>query len=444
MANEVAVRKPPTEVEIQLQEYSPQIATALPKHITVERFNRVVLTALNQQPDLVKADRRSLFSACVEAAKDGLYPDGKQAALVLFNTKNKATGEWVKKVQYIPMIEGIQIRARNSGQIKSFTAEVVHEKDLFVYQKGDDPKIIHEPVLTDAGKVIAAYSIAKLTNGEILREVMNLEELEKVRAASKSGDNGPWRDWTTEMQRKSVMKRLAKRLPKSSDLDQLFERDEPRDEPAQIAEVPQRPKLVDFKHPHAEQVATTTSAAADVIYPVVSHDGEEMCYDDAGSAVKAMEGVLEQAATFDHKAIVGVWESNAVLIKTLRDNGGAEQADALSKAYTKLIKPKKSEKVKPDGGDGSNKPVEGDAPATSSKPVGGDAPKAEPEMVSPLVDKKVPWPTWVGWAKTQIAKLKPNHSSFMKKFEKEMDFIATNRSNDWDGIMELIDAPEAD
>ena len=88
MANEVAVRKPPTEVEIQLQEYSPQIATALPKHITVERFNRVVLTALNQQPDLVKADRRSLFSACVEAAKDGLYPDGKQAALVLFNTKN--------------------------------------------------------------------------------------------------------------------------------------------------------------------------------------------------------------------------------------------------------------------------------------------------------------------------------------------------------------------
>jgi recombination protein RecT len=55
---------------------------------------------------------------------------------------------------------------------------------------------------------------------------MNIEELEKVRAASKNPQGGAWATWTTEMYRKTVAKRLFKQLPLiSTELSELLDRD---------------------------------------------------------------------------------------------------------------------------------------------------------------------------------------------------------------------------
>jgi recombination protein RecT len=107
----------------------------LPSHIPVEKFKRVVVVAISQNPDLFKADRRSLFTAAQKCAADGLLPDGRQAALVVYG--NQAT--------YMPMVAGIRQRMRNSGEVLSAEAHVVYRNDKFFRKLGDDPAIVHEP-----------------------------------------------------------------------------------------------------------------------------------------------------------------------------------------------------------------------------------------------------------------------------------------------------------
>ena len=126
---------------------SSQFAAALPSHIKPEKFQRVLMTVVQSTPDLLEADRQSLFDSCIRCASDGLIPDGREAALTVFNTKVKRGGrdEWIKKVQYIPMLAGIQKRVRNSGLIDSIQAHVIYEKDTFEWEQGFDERIVHKP-----------------------------------------------------------------------------------------------------------------------------------------------------------------------------------------------------------------------------------------------------------------------------------------------------------
>jgi recombination protein RecT len=171
-------------------------------------------------PELLSADRRSLLGACMKAAQDGLLLDGREAAPVIFNTKDG------KKVQYMPMVGGILKKIRNSGELASISANVVYDKDSFEYELGDDERIVHKPFLgADRGQQIAVYAVAKTKDGAIYREVMSVADVEKVRAASRAGKFGPWADWWDEMAKKTVIRRMAKRLPSSADVDQVFESD---------------------------------------------------------------------------------------------------------------------------------------------------------------------------------------------------------------------------
>jgi len=211
---------PMDAMRVTLTRMQPEFAAALPPQIPVEKFIRTTLTAVQMNPDLLGADRRSLLGSCMKAAQDGLLLDGREAAPVIFNTKEG------KKVQYMPMIGGILKKMRNSGEIASIGAHVVYENDHFAYELGDDEKIVHKPSLgTDRGKPIACYAIAKTKDGAIYREVMSVADVEKVRAASKAGKFGPWVDWWDEMARKTVIRRIAKRLPSSADLDQVLASD---------------------------------------------------------------------------------------------------------------------------------------------------------------------------------------------------------------------------
>lgn len=214
----------------QLKTRQSQFVAALPAHIPVERFLRVVMTAIQNNPQLARADQQSLWNSAMRAAQDGLLPDGREGAFVIYNSKEKGDDGkdyWIKKVQWLPMIAGIRKKVRNSGEIANWEAQVVHAKDHFEFELGDEPYIKHKPSMEeDPGPVIAAYSVAVLKSGEKSREVMTRAQLDKVRAASKSPNSGPWESWFEEMCRKSVAKRHSKVLPMSTDLDDLMRRDE--------------------------------------------------------------------------------------------------------------------------------------------------------------------------------------------------------------------------
>ena len=222
-------KTPVAQVQLELGKMHDQFLAVLPKHIPVDRFKRTLLTAINNDPELLNAHRGSLWNAAMKAAQDGLLPDGRHGAIVRYKDKRRGL-----IAQWLPMVAGIRQKVRNSGEVSTWEVHTVHEKDLFDYELGDHPRIVHRPARgAERGKIIAAYSIAVLKTGDISREVMWIDEIEKARESSRAND-GPWKTHYGEMAKKTVAKRHAKVLPMSSDLDDLLRQGDD-DEDGEIA-----------------------------------------------------------------------------------------------------------------------------------------------------------------------------------------------------------------
>lgn len=250
----VATRQP-TEYDrlrTQLATRIDDFKMALPAHITPEKFQRTVMTAAQSNPDLLRADRASFITSCMKAAQDGLLPDGREAAIVTFNTRKKdAQGQWstVTLAQYMPMVFGVRKKILQSGEISSIETNVVYRREVeegyFVFEAGTEAMLRHKPMLDLSDEdlvddnIVAAYSVATMKDGTKSFEVMRRAEINKVRQASQTGalgktdrsgkpipPKGPWVDWFAEMARKTVMRRHAKTLPMSGDLIDVEAADE--------------------------------------------------------------------------------------------------------------------------------------------------------------------------------------------------------------------------
>ena len=217
MSNLAVLKKDITNMEAQFK-------AALPEHVTVKKFTRVLLTAISSTPDLQDANKTTLFASCMSLAQQGLMPDGKEAAIVTF--KSKKTG--VVSAQAMPMVAGILKLIRNSGELASLSPHTVYKNDTFDYWIDENGEhLTHRPLLDgDRGDFTHAYCMAKTKDGAVYIEVMSKSELDKVRNSSRAKDFGPWKTWYGEMAKKTVIRRLAKRLPMSTDLDMAIKADD--------------------------------------------------------------------------------------------------------------------------------------------------------------------------------------------------------------------------
>jgi recombination protein RecT len=213
---------------VQTTQFVHEVAALVGGEAQARTFVRVVLTAVQQTPDLLSADRRSLLLACMKAARDKLMPDGKEAVFNIYTTKQKVDGrdQWVPTVQYLPMVAGLIKKLYASGVVSFVDACCVYERDEFAYERGDAPRLVHRPFLGgEPGEIVAAYVVVKLTSGEVKREVMPRRDIEKVRAASKAPDGPGWKNWYDQFAIKAVIKRAYKQLPSSVELEQVIAAD---------------------------------------------------------------------------------------------------------------------------------------------------------------------------------------------------------------------------
>lgn len=217
---------PIKQFQHEVESREAAFASSLPAHIPMERFKRVVLRAVQKDPNLLGADRASLLSAAMDAANDGLLPDGREGAMVIYNTK--VGNNWIKKVQWMPMIFGILKKVRNSGELKALSVRIVYGGDQFRHWIDEGGEHLLYEAADNPDKTIfrRAFAQALTTSGGVYLEVMDAEDIEKVRNVSRAKDKGPWVDWFEEMAKKTVLRRLAKRLPMSTDLDDLMRRDD--------------------------------------------------------------------------------------------------------------------------------------------------------------------------------------------------------------------------
>ncbi len=206
------------EVRGAFTKMSPEFKKALPAHVSVEKFQRVLMTSIQANPSVLQCDRTSLFMAATRSAQMGLLPDGREGAIVPF--KGQA--------QFMPMIGGILKLIHNTGKIATIEAQLVYEndRDKFVYRPGIDSVPVHKPDwFSDRGQLVGAYAVAVTKTGESYVEIMNKKQIDQVRAVSRSA-TGPWTTWYDEMAKKTVIRRLSKRLPMDTDVLELIRDDD--------------------------------------------------------------------------------------------------------------------------------------------------------------------------------------------------------------------------
>ena len=223
--------KPLVALRTQLDSRRDAIAEMLPPEVPVDKFISAVMTAVSKDKkgDLLRANRLSLFTACMDAALDGLVPDGREGALVVFG--EKVDGQWQKFVQWMPMVGGIIKAILADGGVSKMSAHVVYEKDDFYIEQGAFEQVRHKLSLEeDRGDIRGVYAIAHINGApDPLSEWMTVGDVEKVRSASKSPNGPAWNNWWGEMARKSVVKRQSKYLPLKERARGIIERDNERE-----------------------------------------------------------------------------------------------------------------------------------------------------------------------------------------------------------------------
>jgi phage RecT family recombinase len=204
-------------IRTSLERMSPELEKLLPESVPIDRFKRVALTAISQDPQLMTAEPRDLFNELSKCAQDGLYPDKRDAAIVFYKGRPK----------YIPMVGGILRRLRNSRELKDLTVQIIRRNDEFQYWVDENgPHVLFKPkIFEERGDKIGAFCVATMVNGGTFVEIMTKAELQKIKNLSKA-KNGPWNEWEDEMEKKTVIRRISKYLPLSADLQETIARDE--------------------------------------------------------------------------------------------------------------------------------------------------------------------------------------------------------------------------
>ncbi|MGW4123662.1 recombinase RecT [Nocardia sp. NPDC004711] len=204
-----------------------QIARALPRHMDADRMVRVAVTAVRLNPKLARCSVRSISGAVLTAAVLGLEPsvNGQCWLMPEMQIDEASQQPWWECQLWIGY-QGYVKQVLQSGLVSSIDAQAVREHDVFKHQKGTTPYLVHQKARGDRGPIIAYYAIAQLPTGnDAPFEVLWPEEVRELRGG-KEGPNPGHTDPQSWMERKVVVRQLAKLLPKSPELAATLDADE--------------------------------------------------------------------------------------------------------------------------------------------------------------------------------------------------------------------------
>jgi len=203
-------------VKTLLEQRKEQIKVALPRVVNPERFLRVALTTIQQNPNLLQCSMKSLVAGVMRSAQLGLSldPVRKEAYLVPYRLKN---GELT--ANFIVGYRGLMKLVYQTGQVRAMWAYVVHEKDQFDLDLGTNHTLTHKPYIGPdfPGPVVGAYAVALLSNGEKTFRFVPRWEIEAHRMRSQAASLGPWVTDYDAMACKTAIRVLANLLPQISE-----------------------------------------------------------------------------------------------------------------------------------------------------------------------------------------------------------------------------------
>lgn len=229
--NQLAVRVLQTKDNLKAvfdnADFKEALMCVASKYMTPEKIMKIALLATSRNPDLFACTQASVLDAIITASEIGLDFAGAsgQGYLIAYNNKNYPQG--IKECKFMPGYQGFIELAYRNKQVTYIDAQVVYEKDYFEFDLGSDPFVKFKPYLAgDRGKVVCVFALARLKEADRTKiEILSADELNKIRNSSKAKNDGPWKWWESEMQRKSGIRRLWKYLPKTPEMVAAIEAD---------------------------------------------------------------------------------------------------------------------------------------------------------------------------------------------------------------------------
>lgn len=198
-----------------LQRMAPEMAKALPKHLTAERMARVALTAVRMNPDLAVCSQASLAACIMVAAQLGLEPNTPLGHAYLIPRNNAKTGG--KECTILIGYQGLLDLARRNGAVEKIWCYPVFQGDEFSLELGLKPSLNHVPMgEEDPAKLTHVYACAKLKGADDpVFVVVTRKQIEAARARGGNRSYSPWATDFVAMALKTAIRRLMKWVPQS-------------------------------------------------------------------------------------------------------------------------------------------------------------------------------------------------------------------------------------
>jgi len=185
--------------------------------MTPAQFKQIVINELKRSPKLQEAFVRnpaSLFASILHCAEMGLNPSQMVGEFFFIPYKDSIT----------PILgyKGLLTLLMRSSKVKKIWSEVVYEDDDFEYELGLEPKLLHTPnhhSVRNSKNIKCIYACAKLDD-EVVFKVMFKSEIQNIINMSKVPNDlffNDKKDPEQWMAKKTVLKQLAKLMPKDDD-----------------------------------------------------------------------------------------------------------------------------------------------------------------------------------------------------------------------------------
>ena len=179
----------------------------LPADFNIQRFVNNAIALLNGNDTLKKFVQKNGTAQVKNGLMQGAY-------LGLDALRNE--------FYLIPYGDKLDFRIDYRGEqklVEKYSIRPVKEIYAKVVRQGDDfqekivngvPTIDFMPMPFNANPVIGAFAVCLFEDGGLVYEAMNLEELEAVK--KKSQKSAAWAEFTNEMYKKAVLRRLCKHI----------------------------------------------------------------------------------------------------------------------------------------------------------------------------------------------------------------------------------------
>lgn len=240
--NEVVQQEQKT-FSVVLAEKLDEVGEACPPDLNKPLFVQNAIALMDEHPELKGYGANQVMNGLMKGAFLNLNFMSSECYLVpykgrlQYQTSYKGSAKLVKRFSIRPVLD--------------VYAEVVRQGDEYERWSDDEGQhYSYKAKKFNDGAIIGAFAVCKFMDGGVLIDEMNITELENTRSHSMAKNSMAWKEFTSEMYRKTVLRRLCKKI--ELDLNVLQREAYNEDEAIDIEE--EKPEVVDVFEEEVEVV----------------------------------------------------------------------------------------------------------------------------------------------------------------------------------------------